>query len=132
LITVDLIGEGILLRGDGCNRLRFPCGSPADTYQPCAPHKSRWPPAPTLDELTAPLLLKPSEEVYDVAPWKCMPLRSKENQDAVDLCFGLVALALRSMVEESLRNRALSIELPKQFNIRRFQIHSQLSSKSSC
>ena len=58
------------------------------------------------------------------------PSRSKKNQDAVDLRFRLVALAPRGMVEKRLGNRALSIELPKQINIRRFGIHSRLSDQT--
>jgi hypothetical protein len=113
--------------GNVLNRLRFPSGSLSDACQPSAPHKSGWPPTPTLNKLTTPLILELPKKIYDLAPPKFMTLRSKKNQDPVNLCFRLIALPSRGVVEKSLGDRNLSVELPKRVYIRRFGIHSLFS-----
>jgi len=81
--------------------------------------------------LAAPLILKLSEEFDYFRPSKFVALRSKEHQDAVNLCFRLVTLTPSGVVEKSFGDWTLSVELPKGVNIRRFRIHSRLSRQAS-
>jgi hypothetical protein len=74
--------------------------------------------------LSQSLVLQFPKKVYDFSSAEFMAFRSKKNQNAVNLCFRLITLTTRSMVEKNFGDLALSIKLPKHVNIRRCGIHS--------
>jgi len=61
----------------------------------------------------------------DVPPGEFFTLGPEKNQDAINFGFRLVAFTSRGVIEERLSYRALSVELPKQIDIRRLRVHSR-------